>query len=109
MKVMGKDTFELQIVINDEKVSGVLGYRFHEKDSNEGLISGELHDNVLRANYHFKSEGVNSTRPVVFKLMGDQVYEALPNGADSSGQPAFNDDDAKLKYDVTPYKKIPCE
>lgn len=108
-KVTGKDTFYLQLIVEDEKVNGVLDYNFFEKDKNTGLIDGSINDNILRATYHFQSEGQNSDRPVVFKVMGEQAYEALADSFDAQGVPVFNSDNSLLKFEPQPYKKVDCK
>ncbi|MGE7776227.1 hypothetical protein ACQKLP_15970 [Chitinophaga sp. NPDC101104] len=107
-KVTGKDTFELQLVVDDTDVKGVLEYNFFEKDKNKGTVSGTLSHNIFRGTYHFTSEGVTSDRPVVFKMMGDQLYEALNNDIDSNGVVVFAKDDAHLTFDPSPYTKTDC-
>ncbi len=108
-KVTGRDTFELQLVVNDGDVKGVLAYNFHEKDKNNGTVDGILQDNIFRGKYHFTSEGVTSDRPVIFKMMGDQLYEALADSADANGVPVFATDDARLRFDPSPYSKTDCK
>lgn len=108
-KVTGRDTFELQLVVDDEDVKGVLAYNFYEKDKNNGTVSGKLDDNILRGTYHFTSEGTASDRPVVFKMMGEQLYEALADSADANGVPVFAADNALLRFDPSPYSKTDCK
>ncbi|RPE08503.1 hypothetical protein EGT74_15775 [Chitinophaga lutea] len=109
MKTVGKDTFLLQILVDDRKVNGVLDYNFFEKDQSSGILEGRLTDNILRASYSYTSEGTKSTRNVVFKLMGDQAYEGLADSADADGNPIFTPSDAALKFDPVPYKKQACQ
>ncbi|MBO9151985.1 hypothetical protein ACFOTA_07190 [Chitinophaga sp. GCM10012297] len=108
-KVVGKDTFHLQLIVNEDKANGVLDYNFFEKDKNSGVIDGTLSDNILRATYHFQSEGQTSDRPVVFKVMGQQVYEALADNFDANGVPVFNADNSQLKFEPQPYNKVDCK
>lgn len=108
-KVTGRDTFELQLVVDDDDVKGVLAYNFYEKDGNNGTVSGKLDDNILRGTYHFTSEGVTGDRPVVFKMMGEQLYEALADSADANGVPVFAADNALLRFDPSPYSKTDCK
>lgn len=109
LKAVGKDTFRLQLVINDEQVAGELRYDHYEKDKSRGTLTGVLKDNILRASYSYQSEGMNSTRPVVFKVMGDQVYEALADNFDPNGVPVFSETNDQLKFDPSPYSKKDCE
>ncbi|GEP97347.1 hypothetical protein [Chitinophaga cymbidii] len=109
LKAVGKDTFRLKLVVNEEQVAGELRYDPHEKDKSSGTITGVLKDNILRASYSYQSEGMNSTRPVVFKVMGEQVYEALADNFDKNGIPVFSEVNDQLKFDPTPYNKKECE
>lgn len=109
LKAVGRDTFRLQLVVNDDQVAGELKYDFYEKDKSSGTLTGVLKDNILRASYSYQSEGMNSNRPVVFKVMGDQVYEALADNFDQNGVPVFSETNEQLKFDPTPYHKKACE
>lgn len=108
-KITGRDTIKLSLVVDEDKVNGTLEYNIYEKDKNTGVISGTMQDNILRATYEFQSEGVKSTRNVVFKIMGEQAYEAQADSLTTDGLPVFNSDVALLKFEPSPFKKIPCE
>lgn len=109
LKAVGRDTFRLQLVINDEQVAGQLDYDFHEKDKSSGTLAGVLQDNILRASYSYRSEGMNSVRPVIFKLMGDQVYEAQADNFDDKGVPVFPEANEQLRFEPSPYNRKDCE
>lgn len=108
-KVHGRDTSKLSLVMDEETVNGTLEYSIYEKDKNMGVIVGTLNDNILRGTYNFQSEGVQSKRDVVFKVMGEQVYEALADSINAEGLPVFNPEAALLKFDPVPFKKTICE
>jgi hypothetical protein len=108
-KISGRDTVKLSLVMDEDKVNGTLEYNIYEKDKNTGVIAGTMQDNILRATYEFQSEGVKSTRNVVFKIMGEQAYEAQADSLTTDGLPVFNSDAALLKFEPSPFKKIPCE
>lgn len=108
-KISGRDTAKLSLIVDDGKVNGTLEYRIYEKDKNDGVITGILQDNILRATYEFQSEGVKSTRDVVFKLMGEQAYEAQADSLNAEGLPVFSPDAALLKFEPVPFKKTACE
>ena len=108
-KITGRDTIKLSLVVDDDKVNGTLEYNIYEKDRNTGVIAGTLQDNILRATYEFQSEGVKSTRNVVFKIMGEQAYEAQADSLTSDGLPVFSNDATLLKFEPSPFKKIPCQ
>ncbi|MGX5818902.1 hypothetical protein ACWKWU_11940 [Chitinophaga lutea] len=107
-KVVGRDTFVLQVLVDDGQAEGVLDYNFYEKDKSTGIISGTVDENILRAEYTFQSEGASSTRNIVFKLMDDQAYEGVADSLDTLGNPIFNANSALLKFDPQPYRKREC-
>ncbi|MGN7818890.1 hypothetical protein ACTJJB_02100 [Chitinophaga sp. 22536] len=109
LKATGKDSVLLQVHIKDTSISGDLSYRYFEKDRNTGAISGSIRNNIIHAQYTFMSEGVQSTRPVVFKLQDDKAYEAVPDSINPEGIPVFSGKDAALKFDVAPLLKISCK
>ena len=82
------DTISLKVVRNADAVTGTLDYNFKEKDDNRGTIKGNLKGDLLIADYTFTSEGVQSTRQVVFKLKDNFVVEGYGDNTDSL---AFND------------------
>ena len=69
------DTIKMNITIHENKVSGSLEYKYYEKDKNTGTINGELRENKLSAIYSFMSEGVKSTRQVIFQKKGETFTE----------------------------------
>lgn len=107
-RIAGKDTVALELQVNDSLVTGHLTYHYFEKDRNSGTISGILRDNLLRASYQYISEGMQSTRHAVFKVRGQQVFEAMANTIDSTGQPVFTEDPAQLKFEDQPLIAVPC-
>ncbi|NML38203.1 hypothetical protein HHL17_13440 [Chitinophaga sp. G-6-1-13] len=109
LKTTGKDSVLLQVHIQDTSINGDLSYRYFEKDKNTGTISGSIRNNIIHAQYTFMSEGVQSTRPVVFKLQDDKAYEAVPDSINPEGIPVFAGNDAALKFDVEPLSKISCK
>ena len=52
---------------NGEKTSGSLIFQNYEKDSSYGDFTGVYADKKLTISYTFKSEGVESTRPIIFE------------------------------------------
>jgi hypothetical protein len=73
--VSKSDTIKMDITIEDNHVSGSLVYNFYEKDKNTGTIKGELRGDKLTAIYSFMSEGVKSTRQVIFQKNGEAFTE----------------------------------
>jgi hypothetical protein len=58
-----------------QSVTGNLSYNYYEKDQNTGTIAGTITGDILRADYTFQSEGVESKRQVAFKKVGDDWVE----------------------------------
>ncbi len=54
-----------------EKTSGSLIFQNYEKDSSYGDFTGVYADKKLTISYTFKSEGVESTRPIIFEQSND--------------------------------------
>ena len=78
LNVTGKDSIFLKTEIFPNVVTGTLKYKFYEKDNNKGEIDGALHGDTLIADYKFMSEGVQSTRKVMFLITGStatEIYE----------------------------------
>ncbi|MBW8686461.1 hypothetical protein [Chitinophaga rhizophila] len=108
-RISGKDTSYLQFEATNDVINGQLEYRLFEKDKNQGAISGAIKDNIIEAEYRFMSEGVNSVRPVVFKVENDRILEAIPSSLDSQGVPVFDKDPSKLKFEETAFVKGACK
>jgi hypothetical protein len=107
-KIAGKDTAYLQFETDNEVVSGQLEYKPFEKDKNTGTISGTITDNVIEVDYHYMSEGIMSVRKVIFQLKNNQIREAKADKLDKDGQPLFDKDYSKLKFDSIPFVKGKC-
>jgi hypothetical protein len=50
-------------------------FKFYEKDSNKGVIDGKLNGDTLLADYKFMSEGIQSTRQVIFLIKDSNATE----------------------------------
>ena len=69
------DTIALQIVHVADSINGNLVYKLSGKDKNSGTLQGQMHGDMLVANYTFNSEGMSSVREVAFKLTGGSFIE----------------------------------
>ncbi|MFY0255057.1 hypothetical protein ACDQ55_14000 [Chitinophaga sp. 30R24] len=104
-KIIGRDTIQLTLNVEDSVATGNLSYNFFEKDKNTGKISGLLHNDILRAQYNYYSEGVESSRPVIFKLTDKTAFEAMPEKIDDQGIPVFSANNQELKFDTIPFHR----
>ncbi|NSL87589.1 hypothetical protein ECE50_012140 [Chitinophaga sp. Mgbs1] len=108
-KISGKDSVILHINIQDGNAGGELTYNYFEKDKNTGTLKGQVADGILRADYQFMSEGMQSSRPVVFKISGEQAWEAVADSINPEGIPVFAADNNALHFDSIPLKEISCK
>ena len=83
------DTISLKIFDLGESITGTLVYSLKEKDKNIGKIDGEMKDNLLVADYTFMSEGIQSTREVVFKKAGTSFIEGYGDSFNQNGKTRF--------------------
>lgn len=69
------DTILLKVIHAGNSISGTLIYMLNEKDKNKGMIQGNMKGDFLVAEYTFMSEGIQSTRQVVFKKEENSFIE----------------------------------
>ena len=69
------DTVILKVINVGNSITGTLVYILKEKDKNKGTIQGNMRGDILVADYTFMSEGIQSTRQVVFKKEGSSFVE----------------------------------
>jgi hypothetical protein len=96
--VLGKDSAFLTLLVNDSLVTGNLEYRWHEKDQNKGTIKGVIRDSLIIADYTFQSEGMTSTREVIFKMENQGLKEASGPRTETKGKMRYNNFQ-QLQYD----------
>ena len=70
-------------------VTGSLSYKFYEKDSNKGEIDGKLNGDTLIADYKFMSEGILSTRQVIFLIKDSTATEGYAAMEEKNGKMVF--------------------
>lgn len=108
-KVAGRDTIQLTLSYQDSVATGRLVYNFFEKDKNTGEFRGIRQHDIIRGKYIFFSEGVESSRPVVFKVTKEQAFEAIPESFDQQGIPVFPAENNQLKFDSIPLESGACK
>lgn len=85
----GKDSISMSIEINNNKAEGDLNFNYYEKDSNKGTFSGNMEADTLWANYIFMSEGVKSTREIVFLRKGNIWIQGYGEVIEKNGEYVF--------------------
>ena len=93
-----KDTASLMLMISGHIVTGELQYQLFEKDSNKGLIKGEMKGDTLVADYTFNSEGKQSTRQVAFLKKDGKLMEGFGEVVEKDGKIYFKSI-SDLKFD----------
>ncbi|MBW3519647.1 hypothetical protein [Flavobacterium sp. NKUCC04_CG] len=92
-----KDEISLFFTRSGDSLIGKLEYHLNEKDQNIGTIKGIIKNDVLIADYDFMSEGIKSTRQVVFKMEDDSLLEGYGDVIEKDGKVVFADPN-QLKY-----------
>lgn len=93
-----RDTVKLKLNTENEELTGDLSYNLFEKDSNKGTIAGEIKGDTIIAEYTFNSEGMQSTREIVFLKRDGKLYEGFGDVDEKSGRTVFKNR-AKLKFE----------
>ncbi|ATL48029.1 hypothetical protein COR50_13105 [Chitinophaga caeni] len=104
-----KDLVSMQLFILGDNVNGKLEYAFFEKDKNSGTLVGNFHGDTLVADYTFKSEGIFSTRQVIFLRKGNEMIEGYGPMADQDGKMIFSRPDSIRFNENTPLYNIDCQ
>lgn len=92
--VIEKDTAHLKLDVNGSAVTGNLSYKRFQKDSNNGSITGTIHEDLIKLMYSFQSEGMVSVREVYFRIIGNKLAEGY-------GDIDLRNDTAFFKYPTT--------
>lgn len=94
----GKDTITARLIMNGDAVSGKLDYKFFEKDSNTGTLSGVMKGDTLVGDYTFQSEGSTSVRQVAFLRKNGSLTEGYADSEETDGKMVFKKG-SPLKFD----------
>jgi hypothetical protein len=103
-----RDSIYLQISEDYNTMSGLLLFKYYQKEQNLGTLEGNMQGDLLIADYLFKSGGRMASRQVAFKKVGDNFIEGFGDEAEVSGKSTFKDV-KMLKFDDTRVlRKVPC-
>lgn len=97
--VTATDTVRLTLQTEQPTVTGLLSYRYFEKDRNQGTIRGTMHGDTLLADYTFQSEGRQSVREVAFLRRDIGFVEGFGAVAERRGKAVFTQPRA-LQFDA---------
>lgn len=93
----GKDVFSLRLIINGNKVSGNLNYKFYERDGAYGTLSGTMQNNLIEADYNYTIEGSEQIEVVAFKLENGKISRKRGELTEKDGKLVLKDPD-KAQY-----------
>lgn len=107
--IVKKDTINLSLQFdNNNEVKGDLSYLFFEKDKSKGVILGQMIGDTLKGNYTFMSEGIESSREIVFLRKGKIMIEAYGDVEQVENKMVFKNT-KKLYFDsATVLTEIDC-
>ena len=89
--IKDRDTVTLKMEGSANVVTGNLSYKLYQKDSNKGELTGQLNGDTLLADYKFMSEGILSTRQVVFLIKNNTAKEGYGEMEEKNGKMVFKD------------------
>src|SRR4030095_6763954 len=90
-RVTGQDTIFLKLEKVSNVVTGSLSFKFYEKDSNKGVIDGKINGDTLLGDYKFMSEGIQSTRQVIFLIKDSNAIQGYGPMEERDGKIVFKD------------------
>ena len=103
-----KDTAKLNLIVKDSTVTGDLNYNFYEKDRNMGTLNGVLRNDIIYADYTFRSEGMTSVREVALKIKDSVLLQGYGPMEERNGKMVFQNKE-KLKFQTAhPFVKVIC-
>lgn len=106
--IKNRDTANLSFTTTNGIIVGELSYQLYEKDSNKGMIEGEMKGDTLMLDYTFNSEGKESERQVIFLKKDDQLFEGFGDMEEKKGKLIFNDISSLNFKGGIVFKKIDC-
>ena len=104
--ILQRDTVNMELFIKDSAVYGNLIYNMFEKDNNRGTFKGNMHGEIIKADYTYTSEGTTSVREVIFRLKDNTLTEGYGEMEEINGKFIFKDT-SKVKFSQL-YNTITC-
>lgn len=71
----GKDSTSIELVVNGDKVTGIMNWLPYQKDARKGKLDGKLHGDTARVTWSFMQEGMTDTLNLNFLLKKDQLSQ----------------------------------
>lgn len=103
-----KDTARLNLTVKDSTVTGDLQYHWYARDANQGSLKGVLRNNMIYADYTFRSEGRTSVREVVLKIQDSVLLQGYGPMQEKNDKMVFQKKDSLKFQTAHPFTKVAC-
>ena len=70
-----QDTTSIELVIKDNKVTGLMNWMPFEKDSRKGKLNGTIKNDTIDAVWSFMQEGMTDTLNLKFTIINNQLMQ----------------------------------
>jgi hypothetical protein len=70
-----QDTTSIELVIKDNKVTGLMNWMPFEKDSRKGKLNGTIKNDTIDAVWSFMQEGMTDTLNLKFTILNNQLMQ----------------------------------
>ncbi len=108
-RINGRDTLTMQLHLTDTVATGKLQYDNFEKDGSTGSFHGVLRGDTLIIDYAFESEGMHSSREIIYRVDGTKLKEGLGEVEVKGDAVKFKNKD-DLNFDsLDPLVKTDCK
>ena len=104
-----RDTASLTLISTGLIVTGELRYQLFEKDSNTGVLQGEMRGDTLVADYTFNSEGMKSVRQVAFLKKEGKLLEGFGDVIEKDGKMVFKTLSTLKFGNSIEFEKVSCK
>ena len=108
MQILKRDTFAANLQQQGNVVTGKLSFDNYEKDGSSGSVTGKLEADILKLQYAFSSEGMNSVMEVYFKYKDGNLIRGIGDMSTKEDS-SFFINLAAIKYEGTVLKNISCQ
>ena len=106
---LDRDTLIAKLQQNGDRVEGSLVFDNYRMDGSRGTVNGEMVGDIIKLQYVFTSEGMNSVMDVYFKVENGAIVRGMGD-VDVKGDTAYFKDPSLVTYPTsTVLKKIDCE
>ena len=75
LRTEGRDSTSIEMVIKDNKVTGLMNWMPYEKDSRKGKLAGTIKNDTIDVVWSFMQEGMTDTLNLHFKLDNIRLWQ----------------------------------